>query len=185
VLDTTRRASSCGAETLRSGDDGAGDSVEVRDRAGRFVGDDSVAGKSPRGCCRVATILEFRISVRSMRGYPNNKTGATRNSGQVLLGRKLGVDWGSEWGSFGRSGCLCLPGDCAQIGLCNHIAYEATGHTPPSHNNTPTLPPVLSCLPVEIHIRIHLQHLLPVRFNLLTDGLRSRAIPQHVLRVQT
>jgi len=109
VLDTTRRASSCGAETLRSGDDGAGDSVEVRDRAGRFVGDDSVAGKSPRGCCRVATILEFGISVRSMRGYPNNKTGATRNSGQVLLGRKLGVDWGSEWGSSGRSGCLAFP----------------------------------------------------------------------------
>lgn len=38
---------------------GAGDAVEVRE--GFFVGEGSNAGKSPRGCWRVATILLIRI----------------------------------------------------------------------------------------------------------------------------
>lgn len=41
---------------------GAGDAVEVRE--GLFVGEGSNAGKSPRGCWRVATIMSIR-TVRS------------------------------------------------------------------------------------------------------------------------
>jgi hypothetical protein len=45
-------------EELRSGDDvGAGDAVEVRDRGGFLVGEDSKAGKSPWGWLRVDTIV--------------------------------------------------------------------------------------------------------------------------------
>lgn len=58
ALDTTRRdtALNVGDELLRSGESvGAG--VEVRDW--RFVGDGSKAGKSPRGCWRVDTIVRF------------------------------------------------------------------------------------------------------------------------------
>lgn len=40
---------------------GAGDAVEVRE--GRLVGEGSKAGKSPRGCWRVATI----VSIEAMR----------------------------------------------------------------------------------------------------------------------
>lgn len=39
---------------------GVGDAVEVRE--GRFVGEGSKAGKSPRGCWRVATIVSIEAS---------------------------------------------------------------------------------------------------------------------------
>lgn len=39
---------------------GAGDAVEVRE--GLFVGDGSTAGKSPRGCWRVETMMSSKIT---------------------------------------------------------------------------------------------------------------------------
>jgi hypothetical protein len=44
-------------EDFRSGDVGAGDAVEVRDRVGFLVGEGSKAGKSPWGWLRVDTIF--------------------------------------------------------------------------------------------------------------------------------
>ena len=58
ALDMTRRdtALNVGEELLKSGES-VGKGVEVRDW--RFVGEGSVAGKSPRGCWRVDTIVRF------------------------------------------------------------------------------------------------------------------------------
>lgn len=77
IFETARRASSVGLavvgevlplllkvgeeDDLRSGDEALRPGVEVRERVeGRLVGEatgGSVAGKSPRGCWRVATIV--------------------------------------------------------------------------------------------------------------------------------
>lgn len=78
MLERIRRASSVDLalvgevlkeveEDLRSGDEALRAGVEVRERVeGRLVGDatgGSVTGKSPRGCCRVATIFRDTIAI--------------------------------------------------------------------------------------------------------------------------